>query len=150
MNRTVITLSILFLSTIGFSQTFKNYELKRLSSFEINFNSINLNNSTDYFNLKTILGKDKKRRTNKTVGIVLTSLSALTTTLGIMVISGSKNAQEGVGESIGMMFVATGVIELGISIPLFISSNKRKKERNKLIEYYKNRKNWKTTVANII
>ena len=54
-----------------------------------------------------------------------------------MVISRSKNDQEGVGQSIGTMFVVAGAIELGISIPLFISSKKRKKERDKLIEYYK-------------
>ena len=133
----MLTLTILLLSNICFSQTFKDYEFKRLNSFEINLNSIDLNNSTDYLNLKTILEKDKKRRTNKTVGIILTSLSALTTTFGIMVISNSKNDQEGVGQSIGTMFVVAGAIELGISIPLFISSKKRKKERNKLIEYYK-------------
>jgi hypothetical protein len=137
MKKTLITLTILLLSTICFSQTFKNYELKRLNSFEINLNSIDLNNTTDYLNLKAILEKDKKRRTNKTAGIILTSLSALTTTFGIMVISRSKNDQEGVGQSIGTMFVVAGAIELGVSIPLFISSKKRKKERNKLIEYYK-------------
>tara|TARA_R110000868_G_scaffold16056_6_gene72605 strand:- start:94623 stop:94826 length:204 start_codon:yes stop_codon:yes gene_type:complete len=61
----------------------------------------------------------------------------LTTAFGVMVISGSKNDQEGVGESIGSMFVAMGVIELGVSIPLFIASNKRKNERDRLIEIYK-------------
>ena len=137
MEKTLITLTILLLSTICFSQTFKKYELKRLNSFEINLNSIDLNDSTDYLNLKAILEKDKKRRTNKTAGIILTSLSALTTTFGIMVISRSKNDQEGVGQSIGTMFVVAGAIELGVSIPLFISSKKRKKERDKLIEYYK-------------
>lgn len=32
--------------------------------------------------------------------------------------------------------MVVGVIELGISIPIFISSKKRKKERNELIELY--------------
>lgn len=137
MKNTLITLTILLTCTVCFSQNLKNCEIKRLNSFEINLNSIDLNNSTDYLNLKTILEKDKKRRTNKAVGIVLTSLSALTTTFGIMVISGYKNDQEGVGQSIGTMFVVAGAIELGVSIPLFISSKKKKKERNKLIEYYK-------------
>ncbi|TDD75153.1 hypothetical protein [Flavobacterium caseinilyticum] len=137
MKKTLTTLMILLLTTFCFSQTFKDYERRRLNSFEINLSSIDLNNSTNYLNLVTILEKDKKRIRNKTIGIVLTSLSALATTFGIMVISNSKNDREGVGQSIGTMFIAVGTIELGVSIPLFISSKKRKKERNKLIEYYR-------------
>ena len=137
MKKTLIVSAILLFSTICFSQNFKTYEFKRLNSFEINLDAIDLNYSTDYLKLKTILEKDKKRRTNKTAGIILTSLSALTTTFGFVLISNHKNDEEGVGQSIGTMFVVAGAIKLGVSIPLFISSKKRKKERNKLIEYYK-------------
>lgn len=137
MKKTLIILTALLLFTNCFSQEFKNYELKRLKSFGLNTKPNELSNSINYLNLDTILEKDKERRTKKTLGIVFTSLSALTTAFGVMVISGSKNDQEGVGESIGSMFVAMGVIELGVSIPLFISSNKRKNERDRLIEIYK-------------
>jgi hypothetical protein len=34
------------------------------------------------------------------------------------------------------MFIAAGIVQLGVSA-LFVSSNKRKKDRDKLIELYK-------------
>jgi hypothetical protein len=137
MKKTLIILTALLLFTNCFSQEFKNYELKRLESFGLNAKPNEPSNLINYLNFDAILEKDKERRTKKTLGIVFTSLSALTTAFGVMVISGSKNDQEGVGESIGSMFVGIGVIELGVSIPLFLSSNKRKNERDRLIEIYK-------------
>ena len=47
--------------------------------------------------------------------------------------SENKNEQEGIGQSIGIMAIVAGTIELGVSVPLFISSNKSKKKRDKLI-----------------
>ena len=61
----------------------------------------------------------------------------MSTAFGAKLISVNKDSEEGVGQSIGMMFVAGGIVSGGISVPLFISSSKRKKERNKLIELYK-------------
>lgn len=138
MQKVIVTLIVLFIFSNSFSQTFKKYEIKRLNKFEINTDSLALNNSLNYLNLKAILMHEQKRKTNKTVAIVLTTLSALTMTAGAEIFSKSRNSQEGLGQSIGTMFIAAGVIELGITVPLFISSNKRKKDRNELIELYKN------------
>ncbi len=135
--RKLFLIFLIFTSNICSTQTFNQKENKRLDSFGINMNNIDLYNQSNYLNLETILLKDKKRRTNKTFGIVLTSLSALTTTFGAIVFANSRDDEEGVAQSIGTMFVAIGAIELGISIPLFISSSKRKNERNKIIENYK-------------
>jgi hypothetical protein len=66
-------------------------------------------------------------------------LTILSTAFGVKLISDNKNSEEGVGHSIGVMFVTGGVISAGISVPLFISSSKRKKERDKLLELYKER-----------
>lgn len=137
MKKTLTTLITLLLLTNGFSQTYKEYELRRLNSFGIHLDSVEINNAAKPLNISAILEKEKKRRTNKTSAIVLTSLSVLTTTYGALLFSASKNEQEGLGKSISLMVMTVGVIELGTSIPLFISSNKRKKERDKLIELYK-------------
>jgi hypothetical protein len=48
----------------------------------------------------------------------------LTTAFGVMVISGSKMTRR--CWRIDRKHVCCGVIELGVSIPLFIASNKRK------------------------
>ncbi len=135
--RKIFMIFLILTFNICSAQTFNQKENKRLDSFGINMNNIDLYEQNNYLNLETILLKDKKRRTNKTFGIVLTSLSALTTTFGAIVFANSRDDEEGVAQSIGTMFVAIGAIELGISIPLFISSSKRKKERNELIENYK-------------
>jgi hypothetical protein len=42
------------------------------------------------------------------------------------IISSSRNDQEGLGQTIGTMFIAAGIVQLGVSA-LFVSSNKRKK-----------------------
>ena len=137
MQKVKFTLIVLLIFNNSFSQSFKNYEIKRLNMFEINNDSIALNNSLNYLNLKTILVNEQKRKTNKTLAIALTSLSALTMTYGAKIISSSRNDQEGLGQTIGTMFIAAGIVQLGVSVPLFVSSNKRKKDRDKLIELYK-------------
>jgi hypothetical protein len=140
----ILPILIFFIFNICSAQTFEQKEIKRLNSFEINLNNIDLNDQSNYLNLKTILEKERKRRTNKTFGIILTSLGALTTTFGTLVIANSKDDNNGVigqsngiGQSIGAMIIAVGAIELGISIPLFISTSKRKKERDELVLKYK-------------
>ena len=56
--------------------------------------------------------------------------------MGSKIISENRNAEEGLGKTIGEMFVAGGITSAGISVPLFISTSKRKKERNELIKKY--------------
>lgn len=135
--RKMLPIFLFLIFHICSAQTFKQKDIKRLNSFEININNIDLNDQRNYLNLETILEKERKRRTNKAFGIVLTSISALTATFGTLVFVNSKDDEEGVGQSIGTMFIAIGAIELGISIPLFVSASKRKKERNELILNYK-------------
>jgi hypothetical protein len=135
--RKILPIFFILLINICSAQTFNQKEIKRLNSFGISLNNFDLNDQSNYLNLESILKKDKKRRTNKTFGIVLISLGALTTTFGTLVFTNSKDDNNGIGQSIGGIIVAIGAVELGISIPLFISASKRKKERNEIIEKYK-------------
>lgn len=132
-----ITLLVLLMAHNSFSQSFKNYEIKRLNMLEINTDSIARINALNYLNLQTILLKERKRKTNKAAAIALTSLSALTISFGAKIFSNSRNDKEGLGQSLGTMIIAAGIVQLGVSIPLLVSSNKRKKERDQLIELYK-------------
>jgi NADH:ubiquinone oxidoreductase subunit K len=130
-------LSIILVFNNCISQSFKKYELKRLNAFKIKNETTDIYNSENYLYLKDILEKEQKQITRKTGGIIFTSLSILITALGARIYSNSRNAENGIGQSIGTLFMAVGIVELGISIPIFISSNKRQKERDKLIESYK-------------
>ncbi|PKP44491.1 MAG: hypothetical protein CVT95_10980 [Bacteroidetes bacterium HGW-Bacteroidetes-12] len=127
------------------SQSFNEYEVPKINSFGLNLNELDLSNQKVNNDLKSILKKEQQRKSNKSTSIVLAALSVLTTTTGIIIVSKPKTVNEmdylneaGAYENlIGGFFIAAGVIEAGISIPLFFTSNKRKKERDKLIELYK-------------
>ncbi|WP_288954741.1 hypothetical protein [uncultured Polaribacter sp.] len=82
----------------------------------------------------SILELDKKKRKNKTLGIVLISFSLVTSTLGIIELSGGKGE---ISDSIGGTFLGAGIISGGVSIPLFNSSRKKKKKRDRLVKKYK-------------
>ena len=134
----LLIFTTLLVSLNCFSQTFKNFEIKKLNSFGINIDSIDLSNNVNQLNLKAILKKDRRMRKNKTAGIILTSLSVLSTSFGILILSRKNVTGEGeaFNELFGGMFIGGGVLGGGISIPLFNSSKRRRKERNKLIKFY--------------
>jgi len=136
--KNILLIFLILISFKNYSQNFKEKELKKIESFGINLTEFDFNEKKVINDWNLILKKEKKRKKNKTIGIVLTSLSALTTAFGIYVISNTQNEGEGesFGDVIGGMAIAVGVIEGGISIPLYISSSKRRKERNKLIKLY--------------
>jgi len=136
--KNILLIFLILISFKNYSQNFKEKELKKIESFGINLTEFDFNEKKVINDWNLILKKEKKRKKNKTIGIVLTSLSALTTAFGIYVISNTRNEGEGesFGDVIGGMAIAVGVIEGGISIPLYISSSKRRKERNKLIKLY--------------
>ena len=134
--KNILLIFLILISFKNYSQNFKEKELKKIESFGINLTEFDHNEKRVINDWNLILEKEKRRKNNKTVGIILTSLSVLSTTFGAKILSESKNDEEGVGQFIGSMFVAGGIINAGISVPLFISSSKRKKERNKLIELY--------------
>ena len=122
---------------------FKNYlqiltkkKITKIENFGIKVTNYNLNEQQVITDWNLIIDKDRKRKKTKVVAIIFSTLSILSTTMGVRIISENKNAEEGIGQSIGMMFVAGGIASAGISVPLFISSSKRKKERNELIKIY--------------
>jgi hypothetical protein len=129
-----------FFTVILQGQELKPKQIQKIESFGIEYNRLkneNINYGNDFLE---ILKKERQRKTNKTIGYVFSSLGLLTTTGGILILSNIKsNPNNDMDESgayqalIGGFITAIGVIEIGVSIPLFISSKKRNKERNQLI-----------------
>jgi predicted nucleic acid-binding Zn ribbon protein len=121
-------------------QELKPKQIQKIESFGIEYNRL-ISENTNYGNdFLEILEKERKRKKNKTVGYVFSSLGLLTVTGGILMIANIKaNPNNDMDESgayqalIGGFITAIGAIEIGVSIPLFISSKKRNKERNELI-----------------
>lgn len=130
---------LIFLTLIAFknySQILTKKKITKIENFGIKVTNYNLNEQQVITDWNLIIDKDRKRKKTKVVAIIFSTLSILSTTMGVRIISENKNAEEGIGQSIGMMFVAGGIASAGISVPLFISSSKRKKERNELIKIY--------------
>ena len=115
-----------------FGQELSHKQNAKLKGFGIDYEQIIDNNSSYSDELRLILEKDRKYNRNKTVGFVLGGLGILTAAGGILIIT----ERDGNGLSraiVGGGITALGAIEMGVSIPLFSSSKKRKKERDKLI-----------------
>lgn len=137
-----IILFVLLLLTFGLQgQNLTEKQLNKLKTYGIPTKKFDYNNEIIQANLKLILLKDKKRKTNLVTGIVFSSLTIATTAFGAKIIDNSKNNEEGLGQAIGSMFIAGGIIELGISVPFYISSHKRKKERDNIIQMYQSSPN---------
>ena len=134
-----IILLFSFISIILHGQELKPKQIQKIESFGIEYTRLK-NENIDYNNFAEILKLDRKRKTNKTIGYVFSSLGLLTVTGGILALANIKsNPNNDMDESgayqavIGGILTSIGAIEIGVSIPLFISSKKRKNERNQRI-----------------
>ncbi len=136
MKSVFLLIVVLISYTNTTAQNFNKKEIKKLNSFQIDLQQIDFNKPENKLNLDLILKKDRLRKANKNWAIVLVSLSALTTASGIKLLSESNDDIEGLAGAMGAMLTVGGVISGGVSIPLFISSKKRKNERDKLIKLF--------------
>jgi len=123
---------LLFSFFNGLSQSLSEKEITKLNNLSIKTESLNLNDLNIQKDLNEILKLERKRKTNKTVGIILTSLSLVTLTAGIIDVSGKND----LNQALGYAGIVAGAIEGGISIPFWNSSKKRKKERDKLLKKF--------------
>ena len=128
----LILLLLFFLVNTMYSQNLNEKEIYKLKKLNINTEKVDLTDLNLQLNLKNILILDRKRKTNKTVAIVYTSISAASLLLGGVLVS--KN--NGLADLFGGIMITSGVVYGGISIPFWIASNKRKKERDKLINLF--------------
>ena len=137
MKKGTIILLIL-ISFKSYSQSFNEREIKRINSFRIQTSSYDLNDNKIQTDFSSILIMNRKKKSNKTIGIILGSVSVLTSSIGIIALSAKKEEgmEKAIVDTFGGISLGIGVISGGISIKLFNSSKKRKKERDKLIEFY--------------
>ena len=137
----LIFILIALICCSSFSQNLTKRDVKKLRKFNIEVSNLDINNKELLFDLKTLLKKDRKRKLNKTVGVVLVSISGLLVVSGVgsLIKSSKTEPQTCMPESvIGGLVTGVGSVGVGISIPFLISAKKRKKERNILIAKYKN------------
>ncbi len=138
--RYILIILIGLISLQSSAQELKNRELKKISKLGINTADLNTYDEKLTNDFRDILRANRKRKSNKTVGIILSSLSAISLGLGTVILAnpveseGHENAYRGL---IASFMIGTGAIEGGIGIPLLFVSKKRKRERDLLIQEYK-------------
>lgn len=137
MKRITLFLFILLSYTVN-AQTLSEKKIDKLNALSINTDRLNLNDITIQKSLNEILKLDRKRKTNKTFGIVLSSISAVGIISGLLLVSrrNSQTTGHDFATPIGGIIIAGGVAYGGISIPFWISSSKRKKERDELMKLF--------------
>ena len=129
---TPIFFSLLFLVNTTYSQNFNEKERNKLETLNINIERLDLTDLNLQLNLKNILKLERKRKTNKTVAIICTSISATSLLLGGALVSRNN----GLAHIFGVAMITEGVVYGGISIPFWVASNKRKKERDRFIDLF--------------
>lgn len=114
------------------SQQISDTDLQKLEDMHLSTANFDLKDITVQKNLNQILLLDKKRKTNKTLGIVFGSAAIASLAAGSILLSKEHPTADVVG---GIMLTG-GLMYGGVSIPFWIASKKRKKERGKLLELY--------------
>ncbi|WGH74387.1 hypothetical protein P8625_09715 [Tenacibaculum tangerinum] len=130
--KTVITCILLLFSYSINSQSLSKRQIYKLNALNVKTNELNLNNLNIQKDLNEILILEKKRKTNKTVAIVLSSIAVS----GILLGGALYSQDDGLSEVFGATFMVGGAVYGGISIPFWTSSKKRKKERDKLLQLF--------------
>ena len=137
MKKNIVYIVIALLSFSVYSQKLSDKEINKLNYLNVETSKLDLQDLNIQSNLNKILDLDRKRKTNKTVAIVLTSIAASGIVLGGIVLA-NKNNEEGkaLSNTVGGLVMGGGAIYGGISIPFWSASKKRKKERDQLIKMF--------------
>lgn len=114
------------------SQQISVSDLQKLAEMQLSTQQFNLKNLSVQKDLNQLLLLDKKRKTNKTLGIVFCSSAVVSLAAGSILL----NKEHPTADVVGGIMLAGGLMYGGVSIPFWVASKKRKNERDKLLELY--------------
>lgn len=142
--KTILLYTILFCFYYNLNaQQLKPSEIKKLSSLDLQYDIAAWHDDQVYLDFKKIIRYDKKTKGKKIAGFVVGGVGAAALA-GSLSILNSKVTNRDTGEEetpitasiIGAPMLIVGAGCIGTSIPLFISSGRSKKRRDKLIASY--------------
>ena len=139
MKKIIFTLLLLSYFSAN-SQTLTEKEIVKLNELNIQIKNLDLNNTNTFNDIKSIITLGKKAKTNKILAIVFSASSLTGLITGTVLLSKARrmdNAGSPYVTTLGSMMLAGGVIYGGISVPFWIASKKRERERMHLIEMYR-------------
>lgn len=97
---------------------------------------VNTMQRSDIFSENELNDLNRQIRIRKIVGFTLAGLGAVTSGLGITAIHNNRHDPEGLGQTVGMLLVGAGAVQMGASIPFFIRAKKLREEREGLQNLY--------------
>jgi hypothetical protein len=139
-NRIVSTIAVLFLGLVHiYAQDFPLKQQQQLDYLGFDYNYLIQQSEANEQQLRKILDMDRKRKNNLIMGTGFAGLGLFFLATGVSILGQNSDCNdtrlcENTGQVIvGGGLMVLGTIEVGISMPLFISSLKRKKLRNNMI-----------------
>lgn len=124
------------------AQDFSPKQQQRLDHLGLNHAYLMAQSQANEQQLWKILDQDRKRKNNLVMGSSFAGLGILTFAGGILIANGAPCEEDGFCENIGgafigILMITTGILEVGISIPLVTNSFLKKRKRNKMINNLK-------------
>ncbi|KAB7528421.1 hypothetical protein F8C76_11190 [Flagellimonas olearia] len=125
------------------AQDFSPKQQQRLDHLGLNYAYLMAQSEANERQLWKILDMDRKRKNNLVMGGSFAGLGALLITCGALVVAkdypcDDSHVCENTGQVIvGGSLIALGTFDVSVSLPLFLSSFKRKNIRNKMIKNLK-------------
>lgn len=92
MRKRILLLLLITISLNSFSQSLKNRDIDKIRKLSIT-STYDLTSQKTTTDFSTILKLDRKRKTNKTFGILTTSLAALSYGYGAMILISNKDTE---------------------------------------------------------
>ncbi len=136
--RILLLLIALIVSFTTSAQQISDSGKQKLKEMDLSIENFDLNNLTIREDLNQILLLDKKRKTNKTFGVIFSSAAVVSIIGGSILLSKGNNPNDNIdyADVMGGIFIAGGVIYGGVSIPFWVASKKREKERDLLLRLH--------------
>ncbi|MFN3138525.1 MAG: hypothetical protein ACE37L_12615 [Allomuricauda sp.] len=140
-NKIVFTATVLFLGLAhSGAQDFSPKQQQRLEEWGLNHTYLLAQSEANERQLLDILDENRKRKNNLVMGAGFAGLGLLFLTTGSIIFNQDSDCNDTrVCENTGQVIVggglmALGTFEVGVSLPLFLSSIKRKKKRDKMVQ----------------
>ncbi|MER3319690.1 MAG: hypothetical protein RIB79_15465 [Allomuricauda sp.] len=140
-NIIISTIAAFFLGLAhSYTQDFSPKQQQQLDYLGLDYHYLIQQSEANEQRLLDILDENRKRKNNLVMGAGFAGLGLLFLTTGGVILGQDADCKDtGMCENTGQVIVGGGLMvlgtfEIGVSLPLFLSSIKRKKKRNKMIQ----------------
>lgn len=129
MNKIIVLL--LFSCFLCQAQELADKDIQRLKSWDIPTENLQWEQDMQLQqNLNQILSFDKKRKVNKAWAIGISATAVIGTAIGIRLLA----YDQPITDALGSVVIGGSAMAVGLSVPFWLFTNKRKKDRDRAIK----------------